>query len=164
MSFYQQHRGGKFVKEIAALATYNGTSWHCSPCTWGARAEVLRSRAGVKVKTKLIAKLWKYKTSAPTIVMGNGFVLVFVLSCTYNLYCMSAHPGRGIPPLWLFLRFPPSFFVPSVWTFCFLGQSFTVQIVKPIDTMWFYSILFIWVQFTLPVLHLEAWSYCVSLR
>ena len=34
----------------------------------------------------------------------------FALFCTPDINCMSVHPGRGIPPLWLFLRFLPLFF------------------------------------------------------
>ena len=35
--------------------------------------------------------------------------LWFCSFCTSNIYCMSVCPGRGILPLWLFLRFLPSF-------------------------------------------------------
>lgn len=34
------------------------------------------------------------------------FVVLFVQATSF------LHPGTGIPPLWLFLRFPPSFFSP----------------------------------------------------
>ena len=123
MSFYQQHRGGKFVKEIAALATYNGTSWHCSPCTWGARAEVLRSRAGVKVKTKLIAKLWKYKTSAPTIVMGNGFVFCI---CSELYIQLVLH----VRPSWE--RDPSSVALPEVSSIFFCPFCLNVLLVRTV--------------------------------
>ena len=40
--------------------------------------------------------------------------VVVVLSCTHDIYCMMmAHPGRGTPPLWLFLRLLPFFFPAS---------------------------------------------------
>ena len=35
-----------------------------------------------------------------------------VLFCTCNIFCMSVRSGRGIPLLWLFLRFPPFLFPP----------------------------------------------------
>ena len=72
------------------------------------------------------------------------------LVCTCDTYCMSVSPGRGIPPLWIFLRFPPSFFPPLFKVFFFLSQyckcfltrteglrrmSFTEQIVKPTETV-----------------------------
>ena len=51
----------------------------------------------IRLSVNVTCKLW--------------FVALF---CTRDIYCMSVHPGRGIPPLWLFLRFPPLFFL-----FCF---------------------------------------------
>ena len=41
--------------------------------------------------------------------------------CTCNIYCTSVHPGRGIHPLWLFLRFLPHF---SLLKRFFWGQVF----------------------------------------
>ena len=42
-----------------------------------------------------------------------------VLFCTFDIYCMSVRPGRGIPPLWLFLRFLPFLFFFPVKRFFF---------------------------------------------
>ena len=48
---------------------------------------------------------------------------------TCYIYCMSVHPGRGIPPLWLFLRFPPSFFTPLFKVFfSHYGKFFITRI------------------------------------
>ena len=54
----------------------------------------------------------------------------FALFCTCDICCMSVCPGRGIPPLWLFLRFLPSFFYPvkRVIFFHQHGKFFLTQI------------------------------------
>ena len=49
-------------------------------------------------------KLLCYATSLGN--LGNLF-------CTCNIFCMSVHPGRGIPPLWVFLKF--FFFFDLIW-------------------------------------------------
>ena len=41
-----------------------------------------------------------------------------------NIYCMPVCPGREIPPLWLFLRFLPSFFFPLCKEFIFQHGTF----------------------------------------
>ena len=63
--------------------------------------------------------------------------VVVVLSCTHDIYCMMmAHPGRGTPPLWLFLRLLP-FFSPRQ-RFFFLTQIEglrTEDVVVPFCTL-----------------------------
>ena len=51
-------------------------------------------------------------------LVNCDFVVVF---CTCDIYCMSTGTGKGIPPLWLFLRFLPSLFHPSK-SFFFFSQ------------------------------------------
>ena len=92
--------------------------------------------------------LWKACITSD--ILSRQFVncAFVVLFCTRNIYCISVHPGRGIPPLRLFLRFLPSFFPCSLFPFfsffslnktCFSSvelsvsrqrMPFTVQFVK----------------------------------
>ena len=84
-------------------------------------------------------------------IVNGDFVVLFYLC---NIYCVSVDPGRGIPPLWLFLRVLPSltllkvnFFLFSLYGRYFLTRrglriegsaSFTLQLVKPTEAMWFW--------------------------
>ena len=70
-----------------------------------------------------------------------------VLVSTFEMYCLSVHPGRGIPPMWLFPRFHPSFFLHvtfffslSIWhvfSYSKRGQrmSFAVHFVRHTEAM-----------------------------
>lgn len=56
----------------------------------------------------------------------NIHISLVVLFCARSIYCTSVHPGREVPPLFLFLRIPPFFF------FFFLLQGvFDVWGVSP---------------------------------
>ena len=46
-----------------------------------------------------------------------------VLVSTFEMYCLSVHPGRGIPPMWLFPRFHPSFFLHVTFFFFSLNMA-----------------------------------------
>ncbi len=78
---------------------------------------------------------------ALTIAAVVYIVILFDLLCTRDIYCTSVRPGRGIPPLRLFLMFLPLFFLLKGF---FVGKFFfmrieglrtegvvSVQIVKP---------------------------------
>ncbi len=58
-------------------------------------------------------------------VIKNACTVIFVtdLFCTHKIYCMTVRPGRGIPPLLLFLRFLLSFFPVKG----FFGGSFSLS-------------------------------------
>ena len=45
-----------------------------------------------------------------SIIHCNCTICLCWLFCTCDIHCTSVRPGRGIPPLWLFLRFLPHFF------------------------------------------------------
>ena len=52
-------------------------------------------------------------TSSSKVAVGEilSLVILRVPFCMWSIYYMSVRPGRGIPPLWLFLRFLPSLFL-----------------------------------------------------
>ena len=85
-------------------------------------------------------KMYICQTNQSIYVEGFSFsfLTLDILSKQLVICDMSARPGRGIPPLWLFLRFLPSFFFFPPPCFSSLGSrmSFTVHIVKLSEAMW----------------------------
>lgn len=87
------------------------------PKWFGPNPNILYFRSNVII-TKLVSRsyiwtlfIWHFHSDSP----HSNFTIVVIVVC---IYCMSAHPGRGKPPLLFFLRF--------------LGQAvlYAVQICK----------------------------------
>ena len=71
----------------------SGTTWWCLVLLSCLLDPLTLHITCIRLSVNVTCKLW--------------FVALF---CTRDIYCMSVRPGRGIPPLWLFLRFLPLFF------------------------------------------------------
>ena len=99
---------------------------------------------GSKLSHILCNLLVLYRYFAIGICVCCDFVGPF---CTYDIYYMSVHPGRGISPLWGLFHFY-SLLQGFLGSFSLLSSSLscTVQVVKPAERMWLETdlILFIY--------------------
>ena len=119
--------------------------------------------------------------SIPQFIAAKTLILM-MFSFTLDIYCTSVHPGRGIPPMWLSLRFLLSFYPVFFCSFSLLllrvkGRG-CHTLLKPYKTncglwIWAIQIKFDWLMIDSPspwrrcalctrpaFLSSVAWSWC----